>query len=1527
MKTIRFILTLAAAAALFAACQGSGPKKPAGPAGPTVSAVRGESDLALPGESANPRESDIDPEVPTIRFISKGSILPSSGGLDLLFGSVSYAKAQVRVKKVYSNNILQFLQLDSYETRYELYKVADVIADTTLVLGDRAADHIREWKTYALSLDELVKPEPGAIYHIEIRGREPLVEEDFWDSDSAFGNYETYEERSVDLLASDLALIAKKGDGGAEVFAYDILSGKPVSGVRVKLYSFAQQELAKGQTDREGHVSFADQAEGRFVVATNGKQYAYLDLKYEKALSTSNFDVSGTTHEGGIKAFIFGERGVWRPGDTLHVSVVTLFDDAPLPAGHPVTAQLRNPDGQVVQTLTDKSSPTNLYHFPFVTAEDAPSGRWNVQVNVGGQTFYKTLRVEAIKPNKLDINMHFPAAGYVTSSRGDNSSAGVTVAWLYGAPGSDLKMNGSLELSAGRTAFKGWEDYDFQDDARSFDNQSFTYNDFKTGQDGTASLSTVVDINKSTTPGMLNAAFTLRAFEPSGEFSTSYASVPMSPFDTYVGIKTELQKDKWGDRYIQAGKAQKFDVATVDADGKAVNTIGLHAEVYHVNWSWWWDASGEIAGYMASRSKELLFEKTFNTSGGKASFSYDWADAPYGLYYIRVTDARGGHATSMLCEVNSSEATDASEGSTQLNMLIDKEKYAVGETARITIPSAAGASALVSVEKGGRILSTRRVECYAGSTEIRIPVTREMTPNAYASIALIQPHGNVHNDAPIRLYGVQNINVEDPDSHLSPVIDIPAETKPESTLNFKVKEENGRAMSYIVALVDEGLLSLTGFKTPDAWSAFYAKEALRVRTWDEYDSVIGAYGGHIEQLFAIGGDEDGSNGPLKRQGADRFKPVVAYLGPFDLKAGKTASHSVEVPQYIGALRAMVIATDGKAQGSASKDVNVTQPVMVQATLPRTLSIGETIRIPSTVITLKDGVGKVKLDIKTDDLLTVKGPSTLETNIQKAGQQVEYFEVQVGEQTGIAHVTVTAQAGSDKSVSNVEIDVFNPNPPVTRVQSFLLEAGKEKEATAELFGIPGTNSVSVELSSIPSIDLGRRLKYLIEYPYGCVEQTISAAFPQLYLSQVMDCDENTVARSARNVTAAINRLHSFRRPDGSLSYWPGNTSSSSFGTAYALHFLQEAENQGFAVPADLKAGLVRYLTNSVVSNKKEDDFVRAYGLYALAAAGKPQRSAMSLLREQAKKMPRSAVWMLAGAFASDGKKQVATSLVNGLPYLEASGQGYYNWYGSEDRNMAIALRTSILTGDKEGAFELAEKVAANLNDGQRYMNTQATAWSLYAICDYARANAGGGVIASVKGPEKSYKVSTTKTIVRQDIALPKDEGKSAKLNVSNTGSGPVHAVISVTGTPKAGTEKAKSSGLSMKVTYVGADGAPVGVDTLSRGRNFKAVVTVTNTGSAAVRDLALAQKFPSGWEIQNDRIGKENYSYPAGITYQDIRDDRVYSFFDLGAGQSVTITTGLTATYPGKFYLPAVSCEAMYDDKISALVPGKWTEVK
>ena len=1459
------------------------------------------------------------PEYPTIKLLSRGSVLPSSGRMDLLFSSYGYAQARFRVRKVFTSNILQFMQYESYEARYNLFKVAKVVADTTVVLGKTDAPHLRVVRNYGISLDELIKPEPGAIYHVEIRGLEPLEEEpDTWESDTYFGSYDTYDERNTFLVASDLALIVKGGDNKIEVFTCDIISGEPLKGVRVKLYDDVLQEVGKGVTDKDGCICFPA-GEGTYVIANSDKGAAYLPLKNEKSLSTSNFDVSGTMGDGNLKAYIFGERGVWRPGDTIHVTVITNDDAEDLPQGYPVVAQLRNPDGQVTSTLTVRNDGGHIFHFPFSTEADAPTGRWSVNVKVGAQSFYKELRIETVKPNKLDINLAFDSEMLVPKS----SCVGtMTVKWLYGAPGSGLKVNGDVKLSNARTSFKGYEGYDFVDESREFTGQDRYYSDMLTDANGQVSLSANMDLRGQGVPGMLDATFVMRAFEPSGEFSTSVFNYKLSPFDAYVGLKVDKDRSEWGEEYLKAGREHKFEVATVGPDGAPVTVSDLHVEVFHVDWSWWWDSSSRIASYMSGSSKECLYNKHIATRSGSGSFSYDWADAPEGLYFIRVSDERGGHAASMLCEVyeNYGGGAQNSDAAMRLSISANKEKYNVGETAKLVIPSSKGSMALVSLEKGGRILSSEWVKCEEGSTEIKVPVNASMLPNAYAFITLVQPHANTLNDAPIRMYGVCNLNVEDEKSHLNPQIDIPDEVKPESTVNFEVYEKNGRAMTYVVALVDEGLLGLTNFKTPDAWKAFYAKEALRVRTWDLYDDVIGAYGGKIEQLFAIGGDEEASGNAIRPQNAQRFAPVVSYLGPFSLKPGKTASLSVDVPQYIGSLRAMVIATNGSAQGSCAKNVAVTKPVMVQASLPRALNIGETIKVPVTVLTMKDKIGDVKVSIKADELLEVSGPATQNVRSETAGSEICYFELKVKDATGIAHVSVSAEAAGDKSAHDIEIDVNNPNPEVTRSTTVLLAAGESKTVSVDLFGVAGTNSAALELSTMPAIDLGARLKYLIQYPYGCLEQTVSSVFPQLYLDKVTVCDENTLKRSRFNIEAAIRRLQNYRRGDGSLSYWPGQNYSSLFGSAYALHFIVEAENQGYAVPVDLKKELIAWLGRSV-SDTKEDFTSRAYGVYALAAAGKPQRAAMNLLREKLKKMPAGASWLLAAAYAVDGKQNVAKEIAAALKYED----GIYEAYGSADRNRAVALKTMLLTGRSEDAFRLASEIAARLNDKNVWMSTQSTAWSLYAVCDYAAGNAGE-MKAVWNAGGKNVKAEGGKCIESFDLPV-KASDSSISLKLENNGSGNLYAVASVTGIPAASEEQVMSNGLRMSVSYEDESRVAVAVDTLSRGRTIYSVVTVTNPGSSAIRDIALNQKFPSGWEIQNDRLYSQAVTYPAGVSYQDIRDDRVYSFFNLSAGGSVTIRTKLTATYPGRFYLPAVSCGAMYDASIAALIPGQWVEVK
>lgn len=1463
---------------------------------------------------------DIPEDSPSIEFVGKGNILPTAGEIQLPFRSFAYAKAQVRVRKIHTNNILQYLQDDHYYGNSDYDRFSSQVADTTIVLGDLNSKHIREMNVYSISLSDLVKPDPGAIYHVEIRGREPLKTEDFWDIDTFFGNSETYRKRSKDLLASNIGLIVKGGDEALDIFVCDILTGAPLQGAKVKIHDYPQQEIAHGTTQSDGHVRLRGCKDAHFISASKDGNWSYLTLSKGKALSTSNFDVSGTEAQDGIKAYLFGERGVWRPGDTLHIGAITMFEGSKLPDGHPITAELLNPDGQTVQTISTRIDGSDLYHFPFTTPSDARTGRWSVAVNIGGKTFRKTVRIETIKPNNLDIDLDFGVKGAIPA-RGCSATASVN--WLYGAPGSGLMLHTEAVLSSVRTDFKGFEPYVFTDKARTFENQTIPLGDVRTDGNGKARLSMDFGLENRSLPGMVGARFSIRAEEPDGGFSTGLATATISPFDTYVGLKTDMDKSEWGEQYLKAGTPHRFDVVTLDAEGKRMNGTSLLAEIYHVDWSWWWNASGEIANYMAGSARELLYSKKLESTDGVASFSYDWGDAPMGLYYIRVTDSKGGHASSLLCEVSAAEekTTGESDAAIRLDISSGKDSYNAGETARLTIPSSAGSHALLTIEKGGRVLSREWFTCKTGTTELKVPVTAGMAPNVYAFVTLLQPHGNTLNDAPIRLYGVKNINVGDSSSKLHPMLDIPSQVKPESTIRFKVHEKDGRPMRYVIALVDEGLLSLTGFKTPDAWNSFYAKEALRVRTWDNYDEVIGAYGGRIEQLFAIGGDDEVA-GSAKRNRADRFPPVVKWLGPFDLKAGGSASHSVNLPQYIGSLRAMVIATDGHAQGSLATNVNVSKPMMVKMTLPRTIGTDEKLSVPVTVMAQEDGIGKVTLRIRTEGPVKVVGEDTMTLECPRCGQVVGYFDVQVDGMPGVAKVSVSAETSKDRSVSSSEIDIMLPNPESTRVMAFTVKAGDKVSKDAALFGIEGTNKVTVECSSMPAINLGTRLQYLTEYPYGCLEQTISGAFPQLYIDRVMNCDDALRARMAGHVEAVLRKIQSFRTASGGMGYWPGSAYDDYFCSAYALHFLIEAGNAGFAVPENLKNSLISFLSSNNSTKKMDNDsFSRAYGLYALSIAGKALKSAMNSMREQASSLDEGTRWMLAAAFASDGKKQVATQLTDGIGYSESG----WSAFGSEDRNRAVALKVLGVTGRKDEAFKLAMKVAENLSDSSHYMSTQAAAWSLSSICAYASESAGTGINAVLNAGGRTYRMSSPKALASCEPELTGTG--TMPLEFTNNGNGTVYVTVATSGISPAGKEEAKASSLKLKVEYRDDNGAPVDVRNLKRGQSFRAVVTVTNPSKEGVKNLALDQRVPSGWEIKNDRIWNESTGAAAGLDYQDIRDSRVLSFFSLDGGKSVKVTTKLLAAYPGRFYLPEVSCSAMYDGTVSASVPGTWIEVK
>ena len=1521
---------------------------------------------------------------PAVRMTGKGVILPESEGLILPFEAVNLNAVDIEVVKIFQDNVLQYLQVNKMDAEYQnqLKRVARPVLKKKISLtGGNIIDY-GKWNAFSIDLTDLVKKDPGAFYQIEFSFKKEYSMYDCPDNNS--GNkmntdgesgFEDDEESSWDgpgyywrsyypdgydwrerdnpchvsyynpnrwvrkmVFASNLGIIAKGGNGNVfKVAVTDLRTTEPLSGVTITIYNYQQQPLGEITTGSDGFADIDLKKKPFILVASYGDELGYLRLDDGTSLSTSMFDVKGEKVQKGIKGFIYGDRGVWRPGDTLFLNFILEDEKNLLPAGHPVTFELRNPQGQLVTRNVKTTSVNGFYNFTTVTGSDAQTGAWTANVRVGGAVFSKRIRIETVKPNRLKIELDFNRD--ILSVKDKNLEGILKVRWLHGATARNLKANVSVTLRTTKTVFKNYKDYVFDDPTKRMSADEEVIFDGKVNDEGIAVVKPDLGTHENA-PGMLKAYFMVRAFEASGEFSTDFFSMPYAPYKRFVGLKLPEGEDMYWSALV-TDSTYTGNIVTVDENGKPVSVDGLEVLMYKVRWRWWWDVSEQNLGnYFNSNEHELLMKKTVSTKNGRGSFTFRVEYPEWGRYLIYVKDKAGKHSTGQYFYVDWPQWRSRSnrkrpEGAAVLAFSSDKEKYNVGEEAEISFPTSGQGRALVSVENGSEILDSYWIVPEPDKTETKFSfeITDKMCPNVYVYITYIQPHAQTVNDLPIRLYGVIPLLVEDENTRLYPQIDMPDELKPEKSFTVRVSEKNDKPMTYTLAIVDDGLLDLTRFKTPDPWPVFYAREALGVKTWDLYDYVLGAYGGKIEKMFAIGGDE----GELAKneQKANRFKPVVIFRGPFTLNGG-TNEHKLKMPKYVGSVRAMVIAGNNGAYGAADKTVPVRNPLMILATLPRVLGPDEEVKLPVTVFAMDKKVKDVKIEVKTNGLFTVIGSKVKNIRFDKTGDRLVGFDLKVAEQTGVGKVTITATGGGEKASYDIELNVRNPNPPVTKVIEAVVGPGSSKIIDYKPVGMIGTNEGLLEVSNIPPIDFGRRLKYLLQYPYGCAEQTTSAAFPQLYLSDLIKTDQRVKDYTAKNIREAIRALGFMQMNNGGLRYWPSAVSANDWLTSYVGDFMLEAELKGYELPPGFKDKWIGYQKKNArnwqfYSEKypgyyRGYEYAQAYRLYTLALAGSPELGAMNRLKEKGKYVETK--WRLAAAYALAGQTEVAKSMVSGLS-TDVEKYNLRNYvFGSRLRDEAMILETMTLLGQKDDAAKLVAMIAKKLSSYSWY-STQTTAFCLCAIGKFA----GKDKLVSDELYFK-YKIDDgSKTEVRTQLPVSQfdlniEKKDSGSVFVENKGESIIFSRLVLQGTPATGNETAAANFVKIDVKYTDLKGNSIDVSKIEQGTDFLAIVSVYNPGAFGwLQNMALTQIFPSGWEIINTRLAGYTTVHHADYpTYQDIRDDRAYTFFDISSNDKKSFIITLNASYLGKFYLPAVSCEAMYDNQIYARVPGRWVEV-
>jgi len=891
-------------------------------------------------------------------------------------------------------------------------------------------------------------------------------------------------------------------------------------------------------------------------------------------------------------------------------------------------------------------------------------------------------------------------------------------------------------------------------------------------------------------------------------------------------------------------------------------------------------------------------------------FRVDYPD--WGRYLVIVTDTESGHVSGDIIYVDwpsyrgRSSKTDP-DALTMLSFSTDKDSYDVGETVTVYIPAASKGQALVSLENSRKVLSRTWVKT-SGEDDVTysFKVTPDMAPNFYIHVTLVQPHDKSGNDLPIRLYGVRPAMVNDKDSHLEPVISMPDVLRPEEDFTIKVKEKNGKPMTYTIAVVDEGLLDLTAFKTPDPWNAMYAREALGVSTWDLYDDVIGAYSGRFSPMFSIGGDENLIVGAKKD---NRFNPVVKFIGPFTLQSGST-THKMKLPMYVGSVRVMLVAAKDGTYGNAEKTVPVRSPLMVLPSLPRVIGTGEKVTMPVNVFALEDGVKEAEVSVKVDGPLKLEGDTKAIVKFAKPGDKIVNFNLEATG-TGTAVIYVSAAGDGHKASDKITIQVRTPNLPVISVSRTTIGKGATRHIGFSPFTADESQWATLELTGFPSVDCGRIFSFLSNYSYNCTEQISSKGISLLAIRNMLPQDKQKEIDSM--IPELLQQLYQRQLGNGGFVYWPGSADANGWVSSLAGHFMITAAQNGFSVSKGVLASWSRFQKRSVQDYRNSDnvdqgDLNQAYRLYTLALNGEAESGAMNRLKES-ESLSDQAGWMLASTYALTGKKIVAEEIISKLKTDFQDRDE--STFGSPVRDKAIALETMVLIDEIPEAMDLAQELADAMYGGW-YM-TQELAFSTTAMKRLAKKIGSGSLSAEVTQGGNTTTVKTAKSI----HSMPVDT-QDGNIEITNTTDGTIYATLITSVWPGFGDRvEAKSNGLSLNVIYSTESGRTLNPHDIPQGTDFTVSVSVSNTsGAKDYTNLALTEMIPSGWEIVNDRLfGGETHTAP--YSYRDIRDDRVSWFFDLAKGTSKTFRIKMHASYQGEFILPVVKCEAMYDPHITA----------
>ncbi|MEJ0012039.1 MAG: alpha-2-macroglobulin family protein [Bauldia sp.] len=1447
---------------------------------------------------------------PWVGFAGNAYVLPAGPGASIPLTSVNTDKAKATIYRIPDRGLVDVVRGGNFLSQLSQYSAEDIANSSGEQVWEGTVDiksELNQNQVTGIPISDAVPAMRPGVYVITAA--------------PATGNGDDYGPVATQwFIVSDLGLTALSGDDGIHVVVRSLSNAQAVAGVGLQLLAVNNEILGTAQTDGDGSAVFEPGlARGtggnapQLVLAgtPTGTDFAFLDLT-RAAFDLTDRGVDGRPAPQKLDAFLTPERGIYRPGETIHLTGLVRDTHAKAVDDLAMTLIVERPDGVEYKRDTLSDAGLGGYSDDIVLQDNTMRGSWQISLYADPKDSpiaETTVLVEDFEPERLALTVDTDAKVY---DRTGATSINLEARYLYGAAAPDLTVEGEAVLMPTDTidAFPG---YKFGLAEESIDPTRDTLDiDATTDEDGKATFDvTLPTLPSSTRP--FSANLILRVADTNGRAVERTLARPVSAAGPMIGIKTAFDGD------VEEGASAGFDTILVGPDGNRIGKAGATWKLERIESDYQWYRTNGTWNY------ELITTAS-KVDGGTVDFKADGparinSSVKWGDYRLTVSD---GDSTASSVEFYAGwyRAVASSDTPDTLQVALDKPAYQIGDTAKLRLDPRFAGTALIQV-MDDRLIAMKTVDVPEGGTTVDLQITEDWGPGAYVTATLYRPMDVEAKRMPARAVGLTWAKVSPGDRLLNVSLDVPDELRPRGPMTIPFTITNlkpGENAFVTIAAVDVGILNLTNFKTPAPDDWYFGQRKLGMEIRDLYGLLIDRMQG-VPGAVRSGGDSEAVR--LKSPPPTQ-KLLAFYSGILAVDDQGKASVTFDVPDFNGSVRIMAMAWSAGGVGHVAKDVLVRDPVVVTASVPRFLAVGDSSRLLVELNNLSGPAGDYTLAVATGEGIGFKDEDATR-NVTLAEKQRVAFNIPIsGDRAGDFDINVTLTAPNGETFpANLMLGIRPPGTPVTRRNVVSVAGGGSLTIDGELLTdfVPGTTSVAVSLGGAGPLDVSGILDALDRYPYGCVEQLTSRAMPLVYLDDVaasigLAADADVRAR----VQKAIQGVLADQAASGSFGLWgPEGAGNDLWLDAYVTDFLTRASEKGYQVPDLAKTLALDNLANRIAyANDFEsggEDI--AYSLYVLARTG---RAAIGDLRYYTDSKLTAfstplAKAQIGAAMALYGDRQRAGRAFNAAMadvYKQEAKPFWRRDYGTILRDQAAVLTLAAETNeDSVDIRTLASRIAAN-EMKKTYTSTQENSWMLLAAA------------ALIKDSAK-----TDFSIDGQRIAAPLfrrfsgDRVEQTPVEIENLGADKLDAIVAATGVPTT-PDPAGGNGFKIERTYYTPDGEEADIATVKQNDRFVVEINVTSDHDYGGH-LMITDPIPAGFEIENPDIstGGSVQSYDwlstSTATHTEARTDRFIAAVDRDDGSStdITVAYSVRAVSPGVFAQPAATVEDMYRPELFA----------